>query len=309
MSNNTIHTAIAAVLLLVSAAAPMPAAERYDRFIGAAAETFPDPSAAVDAFRSKLVAGDVEGVARILGLNAGETAKTEDFKTRFDGLSAAAKERVAVEEDGADKRTIILGRLVWPFPFPLVKKDNSWTFDTKAGLEEVVARRVGENETRAIETCRAYVEAQKAYATADWDDDGVMEYAQLVLSSRGQQDGLYWSSEEFDEESPAGQYVVEVKLRTRTDPKQGYFGYRFRILRGQGSNVAGGRYDYVINGNMIAGFALIAWPVEYGLTGVKTFMISHHGAVYENDLGPNTAAAVDQIVRFNPDDSWTLVAN
>ncbi len=308
MTTSSLKTLFLAGLIAGALATPLGAQEPYDRFIGEAPETFATPEAAVDALKNKLSAGDVQGAAKLLGLKAEALGKTEDFEDRFNTLSNAAKERVAVEDKGPDKKEIILGKLVWPFPFPLVKDGDKWQFDTEAGLEEVVARRVGENEIRAIETCEAYVRAQADYASEDRDGDGVLEYAQKLISSDGAQDGLYWKAEEWGgEESPAGPYVVEVKLRRERGPDEGYFGYHYRILRGQGNQVAGDRYDFVINGNMIAGFALIAWPVTYGLTGVKTFMVSHHGSIYEKDLGPKTAEEVKNIARFNPDSSWTLV--
>jgi len=307
MASCSLKSLLAAAFLVAATSMPSSAEEPYDRFIGEPSATFATPEAAVEALKGALVAGDAAGAAKLLGLKIAEVDKTEDFKQRFDGLSAAAKERVAVEDKGADEKSIILGRLLWPFPFPLVKDGDKWQFDTEAGLEEVVARRVGENEIRAIETARAYVLAQAEYASEDRDGDGVLEYAQKLISSEGAKDGLYWSAEEWGEASPAGPHVVEVKLRRDRGPNEGYFGYHYRILKGQGNQVAGDRYDYVINGNMIAGFALLAWPVAYGLSGVKTFVVSHHGAIYEKDLGPNTAEEVKKIARFNPDSSWTLV--
>jgi hypothetical protein len=186
-------------------------------------------------------------------------------------------------------------------------KDGKWSFDTIAGLEEVINRRIGENELEAIETARAYIEAQRDYAMEDRDADGVLEYAQKLVSSDGQTDGLYWPVEQGDGESPAGAFVSEQQLRKAKEKGDGYFGYRFRILRAQGNNIAGGRYDYVINDNMIAGFGLIAWPVKYGETGVKTFAVNQAGIIYEKDLGPNTSALVRDIARFNPDKSWDVV--
>ena len=188
---------------------------------------------------------------------------------------------------------------------PIAKtEDGKWAFDTYAGLDEIIARRVGENELTTIATVRAYVDAQTDYASLDRDSDGVLEYAQKLISSEGQTDGLYWPADQGDGESPAGPFVDESEVAAAKD---GYFGYRYRILTGQGDNIAGGAYDYVINGNMIAGFALIAWPVRYGVSGVKTFVVSHHGIVYEKDLGDSTEVIVPYIDRFNPDESWDVV--
>jgi hypothetical protein len=297
-----------ALLLFGIASIPLAAATPSgERFLGKEPETFKEASEAVDAFKAKMIAKDVAGLAQIIGLDAAEIAKTEDFEHRLSELQEAAKERVVVEEPAADRRTIVLGNLLWPFPFPLVKKDKGWQFDTQAGLEEIIARRIGENELETIDNCRNYITAQQLYASEDRDGDNVLEFAQKLVSTKGAHDGLYWPAEDGDE-SPAGPFVVQAKIGDNgASPDQGYFGYRFRILKAQGSNIAGGQYDYVINGNMIAGFALIAWPARYGETGIKTFVISHQGILYQKDLGPDTAKRAEQITRFNPDKSWDEV--
>ncbi len=209
-------------------------------------------------------------------------------------------------EEAGDRRVLNIGDELWPLPFPITKgEDGKWAFDTYAGIEEVINRRVGENEIEAIATARSYVEAQQDYASADRDGDGVLEYAQKLLSSEGQTDGLYWPRP-GEGDSPAGSFVDQAALEKVKEDK-GYFGYRFRILTGQGDNIAGGKHDYVINGNMIAGFGLIAWPVKYGETGVRTFAVSQHGIVYEADLGEDTEKVVEGITSFDPDDSWEVV--
>lgn len=297
-----------AIALLADAAIPTAvwaAPKSVERFLGAEPETFKEASEAVDAFKAKMAAKDVPGLAHLIGLNADEIGKTDDFDSRLSELQAAAKERVGVEEPAPDKRVIVLGQLLWPFPFPLVKSDKGWQFDTAGGLEEVLARRIGENELEAIENCRNYIEAQQDYASDDRDGDNVLEFAQKLMSSKDQHDGLYWP-ESDGEESPAGPFVVEAKLQGKQDD-QGYYGYRYRILKSQGKNIAGGQYDFVINGNMIAGYALIAWPARYGETGIKTFVVSHHGEIYEKDLGPDTSKLAEEITRFNPDKSWEEV--
>jgi hypothetical protein len=277
-----------------------------DQYIGAEPEAFADPAAAIEAFKSKLAANDFDGVAKLLGLDPEALSKAENIKETFESIRERAAKLFSIEEDG-DQRIILLGNEVWPFPFPLRKgKDGKWAFDTEAGIEEVINRRIGENEIEAIKTARAYVEAQNDYESEDRDGDGVLEFAQKLISSDGATDGLYWPLEQGDGESPAGAFVSEQQLRKAKVQGDGYFGYRFRILRGQGNNIAGGRYDYVINDNMIAGFGLIAWPVKYGETGVHTFVVNQAGIVYEKDLGPNTEAVVRDIARFNPDSSWAV---
>ena len=184
--------------------------------------------------------------------------------------------------------------------------DGKWSFDTYAGLEEIVNRRVGENELQAIDTARLYVEAQRDYAAEDRDADGVLEFAQKLISSEGTMDGLYWPIEQGDGTSPLGPNLDDAALDKAMQGK-GYFGYKYRILNEQGDNVAGGKYNYVINGNMIAGFGLIAYPANYPYSGVSTFVVNHAGIVYEKDLGDDTAAIAEKITSFDPDKTWEVV--
>ncbi len=280
-------------------------ASEGEQYLGEAASQFADPEAAVTAFKAALAANDFDGLAKMLGFDPAKLKSAEGIMDRFAEIRDAAAKLVSVEGDG-DQRVLRLGDKVWPFPFPLRKgKDGKWAFDTKAGIEEVINRRIGENELQAIATARAYVDAQRDYAADDHDGDGVLEYAQKLVSSEGKTDGLYWPIEQGDGDSPAGSFV-DQKALDKTKAGDGYFGYRFRILHKQGSNVAGGRYGYVINGNMIAGFGLIAWPVRYGETGVKTFMVNHAGIVYERDLGPDTEVIIKGTFRFNPNKAWDV---
>ena len=183
--------------------------------------------------------------------------------------------------------------------------EGKWAFDTIAGLEEVINRRIGENELTTVANLRAYVDAQEDYKETDWDEDGVGEYAQKLISTPETYDGLYWEPGDGVPESPFGSLISQAELATAAE--DGYFGYRYRILSGQGANVAGGQYDYVINGNMIAGFGLLAMPAEYDRTGVMTFVVNQYGTVYEKDLGPDTSALAEKITAFDPDDGWAVV--
>lgn len=269
---------------------------------------FETPEAAIEAFKVTLQADDVDALAGLLGLDAAKLKADENALTTFSQLREAVPRQLLVQGTG-DRKILEIGLKLWPMPFPLVKgQDGKWAFDTYAGLEEIVNRRVGENEIEAIATVRAFVDAQQEYAAADRDADGVEEYAQKLVSTEGTTDGLYWPSDAVNGESPAGDAISQAELSDASAGK-GYFGYRFRILTGQGENIAGGSYDYVINGNMIAGFALVAWPAKYAETGVNTFAVNQHGIVYETDLGPATEAIVKHIDRFNPDDAWTIVAD
>lgn len=282
-------------------------APSLEEFIGEEPTLFDTPDAAVEAFKSALKEDDPAGLARLLGLDATRLKSAEGIADRIVEMRAAAAKLVSMTGEG-DQRIVRLGPNVWPFPFPIVKseKDGKWAFDTVAGVEEIANRRVGENELQAIETARLYVDAQRTYASEDHDGDGVLEYARKLISSPGLTDGLYWPPEQGDGDSPIGPNLSAAAL-DKAAAGEGYFGYRFRILQRQGKYIAGGDYDYVINGNMIAGFALIAWPVDYARTGVKTFVISHADILYEKDLGPETEAMVAKIKSFNPDKSWDIV--
>jgi hypothetical protein len=266
---------------------------------------FDSPAKAADAFKAALAANDFDGLAKLLGLDATKLKTAEGVMDTYEQIrEGTAKKLVAEDVDG---RTILsVGEILWPLPFPITKgEDGKWAFDTYAGLEEIINRRVGENENEAIATVRAYVEAQQDYATEDRDADGVIEYAQKLVSSKGKTDGLYWPPDQGDGDSPAGDFIDQAAL-DKAKAGNGYFGYRFRILTGQGSNIAGGAHSYVVNGNMLSGFALIAWPVKYGETGVQTFAVNNSGIVYEMDLGPRTEKIVAGITSFNPDDKWSI---
>jgi hypothetical protein len=206
-----------------------------------------------------------------------------------------------------------VGAQDWPFPIPLVKKDGGWIFDTAAGKDEIINRRVGENELLAIGVCRTYVAAQREYATEDRDNSGVLKYAQNLKSSPGTKDGLYWPAAQGDEPSPFGPLVASARAEGYKTPKDGegpqpFHGYLFKILTAQGPHAPGGKYNYIINGNLIAGFALVAHPVIWGDSGVMTFIVNQQGKVYQRNLGPDTAAKVATMTEFDPDENWTQVS-
>jgi hypothetical protein len=188
----------------------------------------------------------------------------------------------------------------------LVRKNGQWSFDSAAGRVEVLARRVGRNEITAIDVCRGYVEAQMEYAAQDRNGDGVLQYAQKILGSAGKQDGLYWEGE-ADSLVPKAFADAAAAMFAEGKKPAPYHGYYFHILKAQGPDAPGGALDYVVNGKMIGGFALVAYPAEYGVSGIQTFLVSHHGVVYEKDLGNATATVARQIVRFNPDKTWKAV--
>lgn len=270
---------------------------------------FDTPEQATDAFKAALAADDFDTLAALLGLDAVKTKASEGVMETYAEIRDGAKLRVLVQD--VDGRKIVeIGNKLWPLPFPVVKGDDGkWSFDTYAGFEEIINRRVGENELQTIATMRAYVDAQKEYAAADRDEDGVLEYARKLISSDGETDGLYWSPDLGEGESPAGNALEETAALDKAKAGEGYYGYRYRIIESQGPNIAGGKFDYVINDNMIAGFALIAWPIRYGETGVQTFAVNANGTVYQVDLGEKTETMAAGIKTFNPDDNWEVTAD
>jgi hypothetical protein len=280
--------------------------------VRAAEAVFATPEAALAAFGDALNGPDGQALLALLGPEHRDALLGGDPASVRQGLvllRAAAAQDLRLVAEGPDRRTIILGRQAWPMPIPLVRSEKGWRFDTAAGLEEIIDRRIGRNELAAIAFARVYGDAQEAYASEDRDGDEVLEYAQKLASTPGQRDGLYWEPGDDEEESPLAAFAARMAeylgYRQAGEP---YRGYRFRILTAQGPNPPGGEYDYVINGNMIAGFALVAWPAGYGNSGVMTFVLSHQGRLYQKDLGPDTAAIAEAMTRYDPDASWTEVA-
>jgi len=312
---HTQHMLATSLLALALATAPSQAQEQSTLNDFVAADDpplFDAAQGAVDAFKAALAANDLDALAKLLGLDPMKLKGAEGVADSLAQMREGAAVQVHVDDRG-DQQFIELGKQLWPVPFPIVAGDDGkWAFDTIAGIEEIVNRRVGENEIEALATARAYVEAQQDYFAADHDGDGVQEYAQKLISTPGATDGLYWPADQGDGDSPAAAIPDEGRLDEakaqleKAQNDQGYYGYRFRILTGQGNHVVGGKYDYVINDNMLAGFALVAWPVRYAETGVKTFVVSKDGIVYEADLGAETEATVKAITSFDPDDSWEI---
>ncbi len=297
----------------------------------AAQSTFSSADDALQALVSAAKAKDRAALAKVFGpdydkLLTGD--EVEDNKD-LDEFSSAANESAQLQKVSDSKFTVTISHDNWPMPIPLVQKDGKWFFDTKAGLEEALNRKVGENELSAIATCRAYAVAQWEYFTeGDWDHDGVAEYAQRLISTSGKHDGLYWETSEDDKQSPLGKMIAAARAegygpKTETPDAAGkgggdesaavseerapYHGYYFKILTRQGAAAPGGKYSYLINGNMIAGYAFVAYPSKWGSSGVMTFIINQQGRVYEKNLGPNTAKLAAAMDEYNPDPSWKLV--
>lgn len=277
-----------------------------------AARTFAQPEEAVSALVAAVKAGKLEDVIAIFGAGSQELIDSSDPATARQNrqvFTIAAAEKWTLVDDPQGRKVLVIGNEEWPFPVPLVKAGNAWHFDTAAGKEEVLDRRIGRNELSVIETCRAYVTAQKRYAERGHDGKPAGVYAAIFASNPGKEDGLYWPTKHGEPRSPLGDLVAQSAIEGRpvtnapTQPAP-FHGYYFRILTGQGANAPGGAHSYIVNGNMSAGFALIAWPAQYDATGIMTFLVSADGVVHEKDLGTNTDSVARGITVFNPDKSW-----
>jgi hypothetical protein len=234
-------------------------------------------------------------------------------------FAAAVEKSVKLEKVSDTKFILTIGEKNWPFPIPIVKEEGQWRFDTQAGLEEIWNRRVGENELSTILACRAYVLAQWEYFTQeDVDNDGVAEYAQKFMSSPGKRDGLYWDTADGEKPSPLGSLVASARAEgygssahttdgAAAQSRKPYHGYYFKILTRQGPHAPGGQYNYIINGNMIAGYAMVAYPDKWGSSGVMTFIVNQQGRVYEKNLGPETSQIVSAMIEYDPDPTWKFV--
>lgn len=279
-----------------------------------AQESFKTPDAAADALANAARNNDRAAILNVLGrdgadiASSGDTVADSAIRTKF-VQTYDAKHQVKIDSDA--KATLIIGSDDFPFPIPLIRKGNGWQFDTAAGRQEILARRIGRNELDAIQSCLAYVDAQNEYADKDRTGAGAGVYAQRIISEAGKKNGLYWPSSASGEESPLGELVADA---TRQGYRTGegrtpYHGYYFKILIKQGSDAHGGALDYVVNGKMIGGFALVAYPAEYRNSGVMTFIVNHEGVVFQKNLGPHTVELAERMTAFNPDSSWTKVTD
>jgi len=276
---------------------------------------FASPEEAVKAFVEALGKNDKVGMSAIFGAGSesvifsGDEVTDKAVRDRF--LKAFA-EKNSLEKKADDKVILGVGNDNWPFPIPIVREGAVWRFDTEAGKEEILNRRIGANELRTIEVLHAYVAAQREYAGKDWDGDGVYPYAQRIASTPGKKDGLYWKAGEGEEASPLGPFAAEAAREGYAGKAGGkmpvpYRGYYYRILTAQGKNAPGGSYDYVVKGKMIFGFAMVAYPAKYGSSGIMTFIVNQEGVVYQKDLGKNTAKVAKAMKRYDPDHTWKKV--
>lgn len=287
---------IGALLALLIAWVPLVSAQQ---------KAFADPQAAMNAFGDALARSDSDEMKRILGADYHTLLPPvgADLRSRF--LAAWAKAH-AIKPEGDARAVIAVGTDGWTLPIPIVKTAQGWRFDTRAGADEVRIRRIGRNENAVMQVLLAIRDAQLEYASQDRDGDGVRQYAARFESSKGRKDGLYWPGAAGEEPSPIGPVLAAARATGGT-ADIGYYGYRYKLLTGQGKNAPGGEFDFLVGGRLIGGFAVVAWPVRYGDTGVMTFMVSHDGVLYEKDLGPATAERVAGITRFDPDKTWRKV--
>jgi hypothetical protein len=281
---------------------------------GAEQKTFATPDEAVDALLAALKADDDAALVAIFGDKHKTLIVTPDRAASSANRARAASAIQAyrfLEEQSKDRRVLLIGYQAWPLPIPLVRVGERWRFATEEGEDEIVNRRIGANERSAIKVLRAYLDAQKDYAASDRKGDGVLQYAHRLGSTPGKHDGLYWPADaaKGEEASPFGPLVAEsaayLEGHKRGDP---YRGYHFRILTRQGKSAPGGAYSYVINGRMIAGFAMVAYPAQYVESGVMTFIVSHNGKVFEKDLGKNSVETGAKMTTFDPGAGWKEVA-
>jgi hypothetical protein len=280
--------------------------------IASAQQAFKTPDEAASALASAAKTGDMKVLDTVLGpdgediVSSGDEVADAAIRQKF---VAAYNAKHQIKMDGDTKAIMVIGPDDFPLPIPLVRQDGMWRFDTAAGREEILFRRIGKNELDAIQTCLAYADAQYEYSEKDRTGAGVKTYAQRIVSQAAKKDGLYWPTSQGEEPSPLGELVAEATTQgyrvegTRTP----FHGYYFKILTKQGPAAAGGTLDYVVGGKMIGGFGLVAYPAEYRNSGVKTFICSHSGTVYEKDLGSNTANLAERMSAYNPDKTWTEV--
>ncbi|MDP1992984.1 MAG: DUF2950 domain-containing protein [Syntrophales bacterium] len=300
----------ALLLFLLSAHIPLQAAVR-----GSQQKTFPSPEEAVKVMIAAVKAHDVKTMQVLLGpgskgvIYSGDKAADRADREAF---VKAYEEQHRIEMVNDTRGILRVGKNDWPMPIPIVRLRQSWRFDTKAAKEEILNRRIGRNELNVIQVCLAYVDAQREYALQDVDGDGLLEYAQKFESDPGGKNGLYWEIKEGEQPSPCGPFICRASKEDKVKRKpfgesEPYHGYFYKILKAQGINASGGAFDYVVNGKMIGGFALVAYPARYGISGMVTFIVNQDGQIYEKDLGRNTTANAEGMKVFDPDNTWRKV--
>jgi hypothetical protein len=299
---------------VVLAAVPVTSSAQ-EKSTPAAAKRFATPEKATEALVNALRSNKYQAMIDVLGPEGRSVVSSSDAardRTRIDAFLREYDAAHRIEQTGNAKAILSVGQNDWPLPIPMVRGKDGWYFDTAAGKQEILNRRIGENELSVIQACLAYVDAQRDYYREPRDGSGVLQYAQKIRSTPGLTNGLYWDTRPGEPPSPLGPLAAQAstegyKRRGAGAGPAAYHGYYFRILTAQGPDAPGGAYDYVARGHMIGGFALVAFPAEYGVTGVMTFIVNHDGVVYQKNLGANTAARGRAMTQFDPDSTWTKV--
>jgi hypothetical protein len=281
--------------------------------LSAEAASFTSPEQAVDALAAAWHRGNATGLIKVLGPASEKLVHSGDpveEKRAWEHLASSYDKEHRIETMG-DKATLVIGDDQWPYPIPLIRQGGGWRFDVKAGAEEILNRRIGRNELNVIKVCHAYVEAQHDYAARDHSGNGLHEYAQKMASSTGKHDGLYWPAS-GEEISPLGPLVASAEAQgysaASAEGKLPFHGYFYRILTQQGRTISGPARDYVIDGHMTGGFALIAYPARYADSGVMSFLVNQDGVIFEKNLGPDSAAEAQRMTAYSPDASWKVVS-
>jgi hypothetical protein len=307
-----LKTYLIAGAVMLSATIALSAAEKKEApSQQGSGKAFDTAEQAGDALIKAAETFDVAALKEILGPGSDDIVASEDAvqdKNRASEFVEKAKEKHSIEMDAKNPNsaTLLVGNDDWPLPIPMVKKGGKWYFDTKTGREVILFRRIGANELDALEICRGFVEDQNEYAAVKHDDSMVNQYAQKIISTPGKKDGLAWQNADGTWGGPMGEEVAKALEQGYSDKAKPYHGYFFKVLKGQGKDAPMGEMDFVVGGAMIGGFALVAAPAEYKVTGVKTFMVGPAGVTYEKDLGPDTLNAFKNMDRFNPDKSWQV---
>jgi hypothetical protein len=280
----------------------------------AAQNTVDSPQAAADALVKAAENLDVPALLQILGPDSRDLVVSNDpvvDKTRATDFARLAREKqqVNVNPKNPNRAELVVGNSEWPLPIPLVQRNGKWLYATNLGRQEILLRRIGENELDAIQICRGFVEAQHEYAVEKHDASELNEYAQRIISTPGKHDGLAWQNPDGSWGGPVGEAIAKALAQGYDTNPQPYHGYYFKVLKGQGPAALMGQMNFVVNGAMIGGFALAAAPAQYRVTGIKTFIVSHEGVVYEKDLGPETTKALKQMEVYNPDQTWHVTVD
>jgi hypothetical protein len=309
LSMNNYHrlTLVLAIVLALGLAPPIFGADAVKQ------KTFSSPEEGVKALMEATKKNDTKAMLAILGPEAKSLIESGDQvsdRAAFERFVKSYEEANKLVKSGDTEMVLEVGKDEWPFPIPLVKETNGWRFDTQEGKEEIINRRIGRNELDVIQVSLAIVDAEREYYQRDPDGDKLLQYAQKFISTKGKRDGLYWETKPNEQPSPLGSLVAHARAegyKGAGGKPVPYHGYYYKLLNGQGKDAPGGAYDYLVRGKMMGGFGVVAYPAQYGSSGIMTFIVNHDGVVYQKDLGKNTPSIAQSMTKFNPDKTWTAV--